>query len=422
MALSSRGQDSGTAADMVPDAGSAPRTLWDFLFATAFVPAVAWDRVTDESSLQDDLVRVAREDLSFEQEEIDGTFESAVAAYVPYRSLATTMANRLHNYIDVWSRSEEKPGSKKCLKCLLDDWSTIRDGFMSALSSQSLEPPSKCLVLGLFASDVVYHVLSKLIGDEEHEGREPIWKMLSGALINVVLPVDLLSQAGRRLLRTIKRQAVKDLEQSGWSPVGLRWYDFDMAICEGYGDDDALVESPNDNRFLKIGLLWYQVTLFSPAGDLIPQLLLPSSKDDDGILANLVWHLHFSTAHSCPAIVLGLVRNYCVWQKQRRFVQDLLRSCDYCQRVARDRIRDYCGVRQIHTIPWYRVGLDVYGPVYRAARYDKQGRAPYNYVLSYTCYYTNKTILRPLHHCSGSEIAMVHKQVVADFGRMPFLS
>ncbi|KAF4649572.1 hypothetical protein FOZ61_001178, partial [Perkinsus olseni] len=164
------------------------------------------------------------------------------------------------------------------------------------------------------------------------------------------------------------------------------------------------------------------VTLFSPAGDLIPQLLLPSSKDDDGILANLVWHLHFSTAHSCPAIVLGLVRNYCVWQKQRRFVQDLLRSCDYCQRVARDRIRDYCGVRQIHTIPWYRVGLDVYGPVYRAAGYDKQGRAPYNYVLSYTCYYTNKTILRPLHHCSGSEIAMVHKQVVVDFGRMPFLS
>ncbi|KAF4662430.1 hypothetical protein FOZ61_002456 [Perkinsus olseni] len=231
--------------------GSAPRTLWDFLFVTAFVPAVAWDRVTDESSLQDDLVRVAREDLSFKQEEIDGTFESAVAAYVPYRSLATTMANRLHNYIDKWSRSEEKPGSKKCLKCLLDDWSTIRDGFMSALSSQSLEPPSKCLVLGLFASDVVYHVLSKLIGDEEHEGREPIWKMLSGALINVVLPVDLLSQAGRRLLRTIKRQAVKDLEQSGWSPVGLRWYDFDMAICEGYGDDDALVESPQPTRVQK---------------------------------------------------------------------------------------------------------------------------------------------------------------------------
>ncbi|KAF4726769.1 hypothetical protein FOZ63_027621, partial [Perkinsus olseni] len=54
--------------------------------------------------------------------------------------------------------------------------------------------------------------------------------------------------AGRRLLRTIKRQAVKDLEQSGWSPVGLRWYDFDMAICEGYGDDDALVESPQPTR------------------------------------------------------------------------------------------------------------------------------------------------------------------------------
>ncbi|EER04816.1 gag/pol/env polyprotein, putative [Perkinsus marinus ATCC 50983] len=202
------------------------------------------------------------------------------------------------------------------------------------------------------------------------------------------------------------------------SDVNIR-LGFQQWLCEKQG---PLQIDQNDNRFLKIGLLWYQITLFSPAGDLIPQLVFPSLKDEEGILANLVWYLHHSTAHACPAIVLGLLRNYCVWQIQRRFVQDLLRSCDYCQRVARDRIRDYCGVRQIHTIPWYRVGLDVYGPVYKAARYDKQGRAPYNYVLSYTCYYTNKTILRPLHHCSGSEIAMVHKQVVADFGRMPYLS
>ncbi|KAF4647038.1 hypothetical protein FOL46_004743, partial [Perkinsus olseni] len=34
-------------------------------------------------------------------------------------------------------------------------------------------------------------------------------------------------------------------------PVGLRWYDFDMAICEGYEDDDALVESPQPTTRVK---------------------------------------------------------------------------------------------------------------------------------------------------------------------------
>ncbi|KAF4649793.1 hypothetical protein FOL46_001490, partial [Perkinsus olseni] len=89
----------------------------------------------------------------------------------------------------------------------------------------------------------------------------------------------------------------------------------DNASClkEGEALTSLTVREVRGLRNLVFALVFNNgyVTLFSPAGDLIPQLLLPSSKDDDGILANLVWHLHFSTAHSCPAIVLGLVRNYC---------------------------------------------------------------------------------------------------------------
>ncbi|KAF4756433.1 hypothetical protein FOZ63_000066 [Perkinsus olseni] len=224
-------------------------------------------------------------------------------------------------------------------------------------------------------------------------------------------------RAWRSVAGGIGRSDELNLEDGGFQVSiqnGLRQW-----ICE---KQIPLHIDPSDNRFLKIGPLWYQVTLFSPSGELLPQLLLPNSADMNGILRSLVWRVHEATAHACPAMVFGLLQNYCTWQKQRRFVHDVLKTCDYCQRVARDRIRDYCGVRKIQTIPWYRVGLDVYGPVYKASRYDKSGRAPFNYVLTYTCYYTSKTVLRPLRHCSGNEIAGVHREVVADFGLMPYLS
>ncbi|EER04814.1 hypothetical protein Pmar_PMAR026366 [Perkinsus marinus ATCC 50983] len=95
-------------------------------------------------------------------------------------------------------------------------------------------------------------VLAKLIGDEEHEGREPIRRTFSAALITVILPVDLLPPNGRRLLRSVKRQMTKDLHESGWSPVGVYWRDFGLAINEGYGDDDVLLETPQPTRVKEV--------------------------------------------------------------------------------------------------------------------------------------------------------------------------
>ncbi|KAF4648660.1 hypothetical protein FOZ61_002366, partial [Perkinsus olseni] len=178
----------------------------------------------------------------------------------------------------------------------------------------------------------------------------------------------------------------------------------------------------SDNRFLCINGLWYQVTLYSPSGDLVPQLILPFSHDLKDLLRGLVWHVHECTAHACAGIVHTLIKSYCTWQGQKKFVHGLLKACDTCQRVARDRIQHYCGVRELITIPWYRVGLDVFGPIYRAKAYERLGKPPFNYILTYTCLYSGKTVIRPLHTRSGREIAQVHREVTADFGVIPIIS
>ncbi|KAF4679613.1 hypothetical protein FOZ63_025761 [Perkinsus olseni] len=153
------------------------------------------------------------------------------------------------------------------------------------------------------------------------------------------------------------------------------------------------------------------VTLYSPSGDLVPQLILPFSHDLKDLLRGLVWYVHECTAHACAGIVHTLIKSYCTWQGQKKFAL-----------AARDRIQHYCGVRELITIPWYRVGLDVFGPIYRAKAYERLGKPPFNYILTYTCLYSGKTVVRPLHTRSGREIAQVHREVTADFGVIPIIS
>lgn len=180
--------------------------------------------------------------------------------------------------------------------------------------------------------------------------------------------------------------------------------------------------SCSDNRSIFTDGLWYQVTLYSPSGDLLPQLILPFSHLTRELLRGLVWHVHESTAHACAGIVLTLIKFYCTWQSQKKFVHGLLKGCDVCQRIASDRIQHYCGVRELVTISWYRAGRDVFGPIHRAKIYDRLGRPPFNYILTYTCLYSGKTVMRPLHSRSGREIAQIHRGVTADFGIIPIIS
>ncbi|KAF4663244.1 hypothetical protein FOZ61_001816 [Perkinsus olseni] len=166
----------------------------------------------------------------------------SVSFFFRYRQLAQDFGKKLADMIDVWSRARSQPGVEALELFIREEWGKIDEQF--TFEEDEVQIHVRCLIVCLCVAEIIAAALLLVIGDEKHNGLEPLRTMLTGVFLDAIIPEKLLPKEARRVMRTLRRQANKDLLESAYSPVGVLWQGFRGILRDNYVDDDPLKEAP----------------------------------------------------------------------------------------------------------------------------------------------------------------------------------
>ncbi|KAF4672929.1 hypothetical protein FOL46_008173, partial [Perkinsus olseni] len=204
-------------ADMVPDAGM-NELLWRILLGCRMIIVPTWNADASKEEVLTLLMAGAESYTAEGEDQPSEELSYSVSFFFRYRQLAQDFGKKLADMIDVWSRARSQPGVEALELFIREEWGKIDEQF--TFEEDEVQIHVRCLIVCLCVAEIIAAALLLVIGDEKHNGLEPLRTMLTGVFLDAIIPEKLLPKEARRVMRTLRRQANKDLLESAYSPVG----------------------------------------------------------------------------------------------------------------------------------------------------------------------------------------------------------